>query len=80
MAVDPKGTQTDQMPIALPLFSGANHRAMMSGAVTAMRLKPAPSTNRLNSKLPMPLLKAPLAAPIARIARAINPVRLYPNF
>ena len=54
MVVDPKGTQTDQIPIALPLFSGGNHRATMSGAVTAMKLKPAPSINRLKSRPPMP--------------------------
>ena len=79
MAVEPMGIQIDQMPIAFPLFSGANRKAMISGAVTAIRLRPAPSMRRLSSRVVMPPLKAPAAAPAATQKRAITPVVLYPS-
>ena len=74
MIVDPRGTQTAQTPMAFPRLSGENHRAMTAGATTDIRLIPAPSTNRLASRISNPRLKAPQPAPMTRERMAIIPV------
>ena len=73
MIVDPRGTQMDQTPMAFPLLFEVNHRAIIAGANTDMKLIPAPSINRLASMMPMPLLRAPMPEPTIRQKRAINP-------
>jgi len=73
MIVDPRGTQMDQTPMAFPLLFEVNHRAIIAGATTDMKLIPAPSINRLDSMMPMPLLRAPMPEPTIRQKRAINP-------
>jgi hypothetical protein len=69
-----------QIPMALPLFSEVNLIAMIAGATTEIRLIPAPSINRLVSRMSMPLLRAPMPEPRMREESAIKPVFLYPNF
>ncbi len=58
MAAVPTGTQADQMPIAVPRFSAANHCAMSVGASTAMKPVPTPSITRLRRSVVLSLLSA----------------------
>ena len=79
MIVDPRGTQTAQIPMAFPRLSAENHRAITAGATTDMRLIPAPSMNRLASMASNPRLRAPQPAPMTRERMAIIPVSRYPS-
>ncbi len=74
MIVDPRGTQTAQIPMAFPRLSGENHKAMTAGATTDMRLIPAPSTKRLASMVSNPRLNPPQPAPMTKERMAIIPV------